>query len=68
MIKYINYFTGSGSFKSCKLYLLRSIFVFLIGCVLVKKIQIFLNLCSIKEMNVMTGNRTQVFQKGKHTK
>ena len=56
MIKYINYFTGSGSFKSCKLYLLRSIFIFLIGCVLVKKIQISLNLCSIKEMNVTTGN------------
>ena len=49
MIKYINYFTGSGSFESCKLYLLRSIFIFLIGCVLVKKIQISLDLRSIKK-------------------
>ena len=58
----------SGSFESCKIYLLRSIFIFLMGCILVEKIQIFLNLCSIKEMNVMTGNWTQVFPKRKCTK
>jgi len=30
--------------------------MFLIGCILVKKIQIFLNLCRIKKMDVVTGN------------